>query len=164
MKQFEKGRSMIEMLGVLAIIGVLSVGGLSGYTMAMNRHRANQILDYVTRAAVLAQTHGTGSTPLTDENCTAYNGSETAPSSMTGCKVTTSLTTDRVLVTTTVSNEKVREALTSRSSEAACINAASSAVSIVLNCTGCTTNNCPTTLSVPAGNGTGTGTGTGTGG
>ncbi|MBO7333238.1 MAG: type II secretion system protein, partial [Alphaproteobacteria bacterium] len=40
MKQFEKGRSMIEMLGVLAIIGVLSVGGLSGYTMAMNRHRA----------------------------------------------------------------------------------------------------------------------------
>ena len=73
MKQFEKGRSMIEMLGVLAIIGVLSVGGLSGYTMAMNRHRANQILDYVTRAAVLAQTHGTGSTALTNADCKTYN-------------------------------------------------------------------------------------------
>ena len=151
MKQFEKGRSMIEMLGVLAIIGVLSVGGLSGYTMAMNRHRANQILDYVTRAAVLAQTHGTGSTALTNADCKTYNGSETAPSSMSGCAVTTSLTTDRVLVTTTVTNEKVREALTSRSSEAACINAGSASVSIVLNCTGCATDNCPTSLSVPAG-------------
>ena len=31
----EKGRSMIEMLGVLAIIGVLSVGGIAGYSKAM---------------------------------------------------------------------------------------------------------------------------------
>ena len=35
MKNFEiknqNGRSMIEMLGVLAIIGVLSVGGIAGY-------------------------------------------------------------------------------------------------------------------------------------
>ena len=56
----EYGRSMIEMLGVLAIIGVLSIGGLAGYTMAMNRHRANQILDYVSRCAVAAQTLGDG--------------------------------------------------------------------------------------------------------
>ena len=56
----EYGRSMIEMLGVLAIIGVLSIGGLAGYTMAMNRHRANQILDYVSRCAVAAQTKGDG--------------------------------------------------------------------------------------------------------
>ena len=56
----EYGRSMIEMLGVLAIIGVLSIGGLAGYTMAMNRHRANQILDYVSRCAVAAQTFGDG--------------------------------------------------------------------------------------------------------
>ena len=27
----QSGRSMIEMLGVLAIIGVLSVGGIAGY-------------------------------------------------------------------------------------------------------------------------------------
>ena len=56
----EYGRSMIEMLGVLAIIGVLSIGGLAGYTMAMNRHRANQILDYVSRCAVASQTFGDG--------------------------------------------------------------------------------------------------------
>ena len=28
----ESGRSMVEMLGVLAIIGVLSIGGIAGYT------------------------------------------------------------------------------------------------------------------------------------
>ena len=31
----QSGRSMIETLGVLAIIGVLSVGGLVGYSQAM---------------------------------------------------------------------------------------------------------------------------------
>ncbi len=41
----ESGRSMVEMLGVLAIIGVLSVGGIAGYTMAMNKYRANEILN-----------------------------------------------------------------------------------------------------------------------
>ena len=38
----ESGRSMVEMLGVLAIIGVLSIGGIAGYTMAMNHYRANE--------------------------------------------------------------------------------------------------------------------------
>lgn len=60
MKNLQNGRSMIEMLGVLAIIGVLSIGGLAGYTMAMNRHRANTVADYVSRVAVLAQTQGQG--------------------------------------------------------------------------------------------------------
>ena len=41
----QSGRSMIEMLGVLAIIGVLSVGGIAGYTMAMNKYRANEVLN-----------------------------------------------------------------------------------------------------------------------
>ena len=35
------GRSMIEMLGVLAIIGVLSVGGIAGYSKAMMMWRSN---------------------------------------------------------------------------------------------------------------------------
>ena len=41
----QSGRSMVEMLGVLAIIGVLSVGGIAGYNTAMDRHRANQVLN-----------------------------------------------------------------------------------------------------------------------
>ena len=43
--QKESGRSMVEMLGVLAIIGVISIGGIAGYTYAMDRHRANELLD-----------------------------------------------------------------------------------------------------------------------
>ena len=52
----ESGRSMVEMLGVLAIIGVLSIGGIAGYTMAMNRYRANEIIDSVNKYAVIAYT------------------------------------------------------------------------------------------------------------
>ncbi len=39
------GRSMIEMLGVLAIIGVLSVGGIAGYSKAMEKFKINKALD-----------------------------------------------------------------------------------------------------------------------
>ena len=41
------GRSMIEMLGVLAIIGVLSVGGIAGYGKAMEKWKVNKAMgDY----------------------------------------------------------------------------------------------------------------------
>ncbi|MBP5698632.1 MAG: type II secretion system protein [Alphaproteobacteria bacterium] len=35
----EHGRSMIEMLGVLAIVGILSVGGISGFNKAMTKFK-----------------------------------------------------------------------------------------------------------------------------
>ena len=41
------GRSMIEMLGVLAIIGVLSVGGIAGYSKAMTKWKINKAIDEV---------------------------------------------------------------------------------------------------------------------
>ena len=41
-RQGEVGRSMIEMLGVLAIIGVLSVGGIAGYSKAMQKWEDNK--------------------------------------------------------------------------------------------------------------------------
>ena len=41
----EHGRSMVEMLGVLAVIGVLSVGGIAGYTSAMRQYKANEIVN-----------------------------------------------------------------------------------------------------------------------
>jgi len=43
----EQGRSMIEMLGVLAIVGVLSVGGIAGYSKAMNKFKANKVIDQI---------------------------------------------------------------------------------------------------------------------
>ena len=36
---------MVEMLGTLAVMGVLSVGSIWGYTLAMNKHRANEITE-----------------------------------------------------------------------------------------------------------------------
>ena len=65
MTKIESGRSMVEMLGVLAIIGVLSIGGIAGYTMAMNRYRTNEIIDTASKLSVVAQTqsanpNGTG--------------------------------------------------------------------------------------------------------
>lgn len=44
-KNLENGRSMIEMLGVLAIIGVLSVGGIAGYGKAMEKFKVNKIVE-----------------------------------------------------------------------------------------------------------------------
>ena len=55
-KTNESGRSMVEMLGVLAIIGVLSVAGIAGYTTAMNKHRANQILNGASVRAIVVST------------------------------------------------------------------------------------------------------------
>ena len=55
----ESGRSMVEMLGVLAIIGVLSIGGIAGYTMAMNKYQANEIVNTVIQAAIHCRTRGT---------------------------------------------------------------------------------------------------------
>ena len=49
----EQGRSMVEMLGVLAVVGVLSVGGIAGYTYAMNKHYANELLMGASERAVL---------------------------------------------------------------------------------------------------------------
>ena len=43
----QSGRSMVEMLGVLAIIGVLSVGGIAGYSKAMYKHKFNQTMDII---------------------------------------------------------------------------------------------------------------------
>jgi len=52
----ESGRSMVEMLGVLAIIGVLSVGGIAGYTRAMRNWRANEIIDAANKVAAMIET------------------------------------------------------------------------------------------------------------
>ena len=56
MRNNEQGRSMIEMLGVLAIVGVLSVGGIAGYSKAMNKFKANKLIDQVTQISTNVKT------------------------------------------------------------------------------------------------------------
>ena len=50
------GRSMIEMLGVLAIIGVLSVGGITGYSKAMEKFKINKTINEISTIASNIQT------------------------------------------------------------------------------------------------------------
>ncbi len=49
----ENGRSMVEMLGVLAVIGVLSIGGIAGYRTAMNYYQGNEIINDVNLRATM---------------------------------------------------------------------------------------------------------------
>ena len=50
--KYESGRSMVEMLGTLAIIGVLSIGGIAGYSYGMDKYRANSAMNDVNLRAV----------------------------------------------------------------------------------------------------------------
>ena len=43
-KQAQSGRSMLEMMGVLAVMGVLSIVALRGSHMAMDRREANGLM------------------------------------------------------------------------------------------------------------------------
>ena len=60
----EQGRSMVEMLGVLAVVGVLSVGGIAGYTYAMNKHYANELLNGASQRAVILKAQKAAGLPL----------------------------------------------------------------------------------------------------
>ena len=53
----QSGRSMIEMLGVLAITGVLTVGSIIGYSRAMRRHLLNKQREQISYILSAAETH-----------------------------------------------------------------------------------------------------------
>ncbi len=43
-KESCRGRSMVEMLGVLTVLAILSIGGIYGYRVAMNKYMANVLI------------------------------------------------------------------------------------------------------------------------
>lgn len=51
----EKGRSMVEMLGVLAVIGVMTVGGLNIISRSRNAHEIGQLVSEVSKIAMTAK-------------------------------------------------------------------------------------------------------------
>ncbi len=62
----QSGRSMVEMLGVLAVIGVLSIAGIAGYNSAMNKEKANKLINLVSVESVhLSSQVLSGATTLT---------------------------------------------------------------------------------------------------
>ena len=72
-QQSQSGRSMVEMLGVLAIIGVLSIGGVAGYRYAMDQYHINQALR-LTDLFALSVKEASHSNTLT-----GYDGSNAHP-------------------------------------------------------------------------------------
>ena len=118
MKKNESGRSMVEMLGVLAIIGVLSVGGIAGYTMAMNRYRANEVVDMANKYAVIAYSAYMTSKMMNNGTAAANaipsfasTGLFGSHSSVNGTKIgNAKVDEDYVRITLTFDNEKICQA------------------------------------------------------
>ena len=50
--KMQSGRSMVEMLGTLAIIGVLSIGGIAGYKYGIDKYHANETINELTTRAM----------------------------------------------------------------------------------------------------------------
>ena len=135
-KKSQSGRSMVEMLGVLAIIGVLSVGGIAGYSLSMRRHRANQIVDVVSKYYLVAysqcqQKLMNGEIPSL-ASCNIYSGDNepykipkiteagigALPAGLTGVEsvlISTNTTTgvDRISAAITFSDQKLCQAFAS---------------------------------------------------
>ncbi|MBQ8870568.1 MAG: hypothetical protein IJ019_04250, partial [Alphaproteobacteria bacterium] len=73
----EIGRSMVEMLGVLAIIGVLSVGGIAGYSKAMEKYKLNkhaQSFNFLLNMAIQYSGTVSSSSDYTENNNIFYTG------------------------------------------------------------------------------------------
>lgn len=47
MRVYEYGRSMLEMMGVLTVIAMISVGGMVGYSKMMSQYRINKAIEQI---------------------------------------------------------------------------------------------------------------------
>ncbi|MBR3502220.1 MAG: hypothetical protein IKO06_04865 [Alphaproteobacteria bacterium] len=87
-KSVQSGRSMIEMLGVLAIIGVLSVGGIAGYSKAMMKYRTNKFIEQITLIAGNVHTFFARQSNYEGAHCECVSGQAcTGQTSKDGCPV-----------------------------------------------------------------------------
>ncbi|MDD3669330.1 MAG: hypothetical protein PHX68_03540, partial [Alphaproteobacteria bacterium] len=70
----ELGRTMVEMLGTLAIAGILIVGGLTGYRHAVSKHEANKIANAGRTLAFLCSAQRQGDAGSTCANILVETG------------------------------------------------------------------------------------------
>lgn len=80
----QTGRSMVEMLGVLAIIGVLSVGGIAGYSRAMAKFKISKAMDQISMLVSNIRTLYSGQRSYANLNNAAANSFGVVPSEMSG--------------------------------------------------------------------------------
>ncbi len=88
----QSGRSMVEMLGVLAIIGVLSVGGISGYSKAMGKFKLTKAQDQITMLLMNVRTAFASSPTYSGLNNEIARELNLAPSEMISAGASTSNT------------------------------------------------------------------------
>ena len=62
----EAGRSMVEIIGMLAVAGVLSIGGVAGYSYAIDKNKANRIMKDVELAYVVTSSANQKETGLAE--------------------------------------------------------------------------------------------------
>lgn len=67
----ELGRSLTEMLGTLAVMGVLTIGGIAGFNYAMDKSKANDILDGINKRAIALSTYTLLGTNITASSLSA---------------------------------------------------------------------------------------------
>lgn len=67
----ESGRSLTEMLGTLAVMGVLTIGGIAGFNYAMDKSKANDILDGINKRAIALSTYTLLGTNITASSLSA---------------------------------------------------------------------------------------------
>ena len=112
MMKNESGRSMVEMLGVLAIIGVLSVGGIAGYTMAMNKYRANEIAAAAAQCGMMAVAKATtGGTAVSSTDCSTLMEIPNSVSGNISSMTVTAATDGTSTVSVQASDASVNKAL-----------------------------------------------------
>lgn len=119
--KLETGRSMVEMLGVLAIVGVLSVAGIAGYTTAMNQYRANEAINRTMALAVMLS-----SQRLVNPNAT-LNANDL------GSAFTVGNDTDKIVLTLSNVDEKVRSRIQTMGLKNADISIEGEAITFTFN-------------------------------
>ncbi len=56
-KQIQSGRTMVEMIAVICLMALLSLGGIAGYRTAYNSYRANAVIDIVLQGKIAIETN-----------------------------------------------------------------------------------------------------------
>ena len=79
----EAGRSMVEMIGVLAVVGILSTGGITGYSKAMTKYRINKTVDMIMQISSNIRTLYASQRTYTGLDC--YTDISTEGAVSTGC-------------------------------------------------------------------------------
>ncbi len=98
----ELGRSLTEMLGTLAVMGILTIGGIAGFNYAMDKSKANDILDGVNKRAIALSTYTMLGTNITSTTLNAEFSNHIGDSTVAlapegaGFKLTVSGLTDSV--------------------------------------------------------------------